>query len=232
MRFRYVAIVAPNPEAQQTFYEKLLELPRTTSTTKLGVGAPEVVGVRVGETELLFQPAPPGSTPTYHFAFRIPGNQFPEAKRWLAERADLLRHKSDDEFSWDFWDAKAVYVRDPAGNIVELLAFRGLDETERPFTSASLLGVAELGLPVYDVPATVAILNQTLALGLWDRTKPAPDLITPLGERGASFILVTLGRDWFLGERSGDYPLEIALDGVPKGELTLRDQPVLIRGGH
>jgi len=187
---------------------------------------------RIGETELVFQAALPGLAPSYHFAFRIPGNQFMQAKRWLAERAELLRQDGQDQFAWDFWNAMAVYTRDPAGNIVELLGFRGLAETEAPFTSASLLGLAELGLPVRDVHAAVAHFEETFAIGLWDRQESAPNQITPLGERGASLIVVSLGRPWFLGGRSRDYPLEIVLDGVQQGELQLPGQPVHIRGGN
>jgi catechol 2,3-dioxygenase-like lactoylglutathione lyase family enzyme len=222
MRFRRVLIAAPSPSELVAFYHDVLELPLARSTN-------DWPGVQVGETALLFEAAPRGTAPSYHFAFRVPGNQFPEAKRWLQGRASLLCHNGSDEIAWDFWNAMAIYTRDPAGNVLELLSLRRLEETSRPFTAASLLGLAELGLPVHDVVAAVALLNETFGIGLWDRERPAPDAITPVGERGASIIIASLGRPWFLGEASGDHPLDVVLDGAPHGDLRLPDQHTRIR---
>src|SRR2546426_318622 len=102
MRFRRVLIAASAPAELQGFYHDLLELPVVGSSE-------EQAGVQVGETALLFQAAPPGTEPSYHFAFRAPGNQFAEAKRWLHSRTRLLQHRGSDEVAWDFWDATAVY---------------------------------------------------------------------------------------------------------------------------
>ena len=224
MIFRTLAIAAPSPAAQRAFYEEVLELPITSASE-------HEVSIQVGESEVVFRQALPGTAPSYHFAFRIPGNQSAEAKRWLAERSQLLRRQGKDEFGWDFWSASAVYTRDPAGNIVELIAFRGLAEAGgEPFTSAFLLGLAEVGLPVRDVHAAVAELGEAFQIGLWDRASIVPGGITPIGERGASFIVVPLGHRWFLGCRSGNYPLEIVLGGVKDDELRLPGHPVHIFG--
>jgi catechol 2,3-dioxygenase-like lactoylglutathione lyase family enzyme len=212
MVFRRVVMAAPSTAAQRDFYNGLLELPLTASSDR-------EVAVQAGETELVFTTAAPGTSPSYHFAFRIPGNRFGQAKSWLQERAELIRHGGMDEFPWDFWNASAVYVLDPAGNIVELIGFRDLDETDMPFDVDSLLGLAEVGTPVHDVAETVTRLARTFAVGLWDRRQPSPERITPVGRRGASLIVVSLGRRWFLGPGSADHPLEIVLDDVAEGEL-------------
>ena len=223
MRFRRVVIAAASPAEQVAFYHDLLELPLARPTG-------EHAGVQVGETALVFEPAAAGTAPSYHFAFRVPGNQFTDAKRWLRERTPLLPHRGSDEVAWDFWDAMAVYTRDPAGNVLELLALRRLQETRRPFSASSLLGLAEFGLPVRDVDATVALLRETFGIGLWDRERPARDAITPVGARGASFILASLGRPWFLGDISDDHPLDVLLGSVREGALRLPGQQTRIRG--
>lgn len=47
----------------------------------------------------------------YHSAVLVPGDRFDAALTWLRERVDL-----------GFWDARACYCHDPAGNIVEPIA--------------------------------------------------------------------------------------------------------------
>src|SRR5207253_8425119 len=104
-----------------------------------------------------------GDAPTYHFAFRVPGDRFHEAKEWLSGRVDLLQEDGVNEFDWDFWDAHAVYAEDPARNVIELIAFAGLDEGGgAAFSGASILALAELGLPVADPRVAVASLAENV----------------------------------------------------------------------
>src|SRR5690242_17559175 len=75
-----------------------------------------------GETTLLFRAA--DDEPFYHFALLVPGDRFDAAHAWADERFELV----GGVFDFDNWDARAVYFLDPAGNIVELIAHRGLEE--------------------------------------------------------------------------------------------------------
>lgn len=209
---------------QRAFYGEVLGLP-------LDGDASEEVAFQAGRTRIRFRQAPPGTTPTYHFALRVPGNQFREAKSWLAERAALLRDEGQDEFVWDFWGALAVYAEDPAGNVIELIAFTGLQPAaDGEFGAASILGIAELGLPVADVHAAVAELRNTFGIGLWDRDEITPERLTPVGERGATFLVVRVGRIWHLGDAAADHPLEVTLAGVGEGRLELPGHPYVIQG--
>src|SRR5690348_7550136 len=110
MMFRKVVMAASSVAAQRSFYGELLELPLTVSSDL-------EVGVRAGETEVEFRKDAAAGGASYHFAFRIPGNRFAEAKEWLQARVPLLTADGQDEFPWDFWDARAVYALDPQRNV-------------------------------------------------------------------------------------------------------------------
>ena len=224
MEFVDVTMDAPSTADQRTFYGETLGLP-------LVEHAAEGVAFQAGRTRIRFRRAVPGTTPTYHFALRVPGDQFREAKSWLAERTELLRNGDQDEFDWDVWGALAVYARDPAGNVIELIAFADLPPLgEGEFGAASILGMAELGLPVADVQAAVAQLGDAFGIALWDRDEITPERLTPVGERGATFLVVRLGRVWHLGDAAADHPLEVTLGGVAEAGIELAGHPYSIRG--
>ncbi len=224
MEFIEVTMNAPSPGDQRAFYGDALGLP------VVGNAAHEVA-FQAGRTRIRFRRAPPGTTPTYHFALRVPGNQFREAKSWLADRTELLRDGDQDEFDWDFWGALAVYAQDPAGNVIELIAFADLPPLAADeFGAASILGMAELGLPVADVDAAVVDLRDTFGIGLWDRDEITPERLTPVGDRGATFLVVRVGRIWHLGEAAADHSLEVTLGGVGEASLELAGHPYSIRG--
>jgi catechol 2,3-dioxygenase-like lactoylglutathione lyase family enzyme len=224
MEFAEVRMDAPSPGDQRAFYGDALGLPVVDD-------ASEDVAFEVGRTRVRFRQAAPGTAPTYHFALRVPGNQFREAKSWLAGRTELLRDGDEDEFDWGFWGARAAYARDPAGNVVELIAFADLPPLgEGEFGAASILGIAELGLPVADVQAAAVELRDAFGIGLWDRDEITPERLTPVGERGATFLLVRLGRVWHLGDAAADHPLEVTLGGVGEAGIELAGHPYSIRG--
>ena len=104
--------------------------------------------IETGETELDFTAGE--GEPFYHFAFLVPGNRFAAALEWIGGRAGLLPDRETGEVVFDFenWDAYGCYFHDPAGNIVELVAHRGIDESDAtgPFAGTELLGFSELGL--------------------------------------------------------------------------------------
>ena len=215
---------APSLDDQRTFYGEVLGLSVVGDTA-------DEVAFQAGQTCVRFRRAQPGKAPTYHFALRVPTGQFNSAKSWLAARTELLRDGDQDEFDWDFWGALAVYARDPAGNVIELIAFAGLQPVAAgEFGSASILGMAELGLPVADVHATVGELSSRFGIGLWDRDEVTPERLTPVGERGATFLVVRLGRVWHLGDAAADHPLEVTLGGVEESSFELPGHPYSLRG--
>jgi catechol 2,3-dioxygenase-like lactoylglutathione lyase family enzyme len=227
MFFREIGIETTSPAQMLAFYAEILGLPTIA-------GAEDEAAVRAGATTLRFRSAAPRTKPSYHFALRVPGPAFADAKAWLAARTQLVSEDGQDEFDWDIWGARAVYSYDPAGNVIELIAFPSLDSPgETHFVPESLLGVAELGFPVADPHAAATQLAHTFGIGLWDHEEVTPDSVppdqlTPVGEQGATFLLSPLGRPWLFGGPAEDHALDIVLGGVREGTLKFDEHPYRI----
>lgn len=167
----------------------------------------------IGETELAFREGP--GEPFFHFALLVPGNRFDAALEWISDRAELLSDPATGEVVFDFdnWDALACYFHDPVGNIVELIAHRGLDESgvEGPFAASELVGLSELGL-VGDKRALLAEL-ESLGLEQWDGDLEDEARLAFVGEKGRTFILSPEGRGWLpTGRPAEAHPYEVDLE--------------------
>jgi catechol-2,3-dioxygenase len=169
----------------RTFYREALELPVAEDDAGRLV-------IEAGHTRLTFEPAPPGWAGFYHFAFNIPAERFTTAKAWLSERAALRRDQAgNDEFDFASWDARALYFDDPAGNIVEFIARRGVNES-----GAGLIQcVSEIGLVSDDVPALSGILCEQL--GIQAYRGAGSDTFAAVGDEQGLFICVRRRREWF-----------------------------------
>jgi hypothetical protein len=140
-----------------------------------------------------------GEATPHHFAFHVA-----DLEPWK-ERFEVT-----EEHDFSGWDgARAVYFRDPEQNVVEVLA------RPRPRPELTL---AEVGMPVEDVPAAVEALR---ALGVepyrdWDET------FAPLGAADGLLIVVRVGRGWFpYDEPAGTAPVAVTITATRPGELTL-----------
>lgn len=187
------------------------------------------VAVGEGALELVEHPRAT-SAPTHHVALRVAHDRLGAAATWLAAAAPLLPHDGATRVRWDFWDAEAVYCHDPAGTILELIAFRGLPASGRsgPFRADELLGLAEVGLPVDDVLATAAALAP-LGVTAWDGEPDAG--FAALGARGATLIAVPRGRGWFPTGAIADAPPRrvVLAGGDATGEVDVGGGAVLVR---
>jgi hypothetical protein len=175
----------------------------------------------VGATEVAFE-ATEGE-PFYHFALLVPGDRFDAALRWADKRVELLPGGAVDEVIFDFdnWDARACYFHDPAGNILELIAHRGIGENGATgeFDAPELLGVSELGL-VGD-PRDMAESLESLGLRLWDGTLGDPGRLAFVGERARTLILSPEDRGWLPTNRPAEpHPVDVTLAGQPTGDVT------------
>jgi catechol-2,3-dioxygenase len=140
----------------------------------------------------------PGRTSPHHFAFHVA-----DLEPWK-QRLDV-----GEEHDFSSWGgARAVYFRDPEKNVVELIA--------RPEARPEL-SLAEVGLPVEDVPAAVAALQDQLDLPAYDE---GDESFAPLGDDDGLLIIVRVGRSWFpVGEPSGSAPIEVRITGAGSGEV-------------
>ena len=192
MRFSEATLAGP--PGLSAFYRDVLGLPL------------EGPAVRVGETLLRFESE---DDAFYHFALLVPGDRFDAALEWARERVELL----GDVFDFDFWDARAVYFLDPAGNIVELIAHHELARSGRSgaFAANELVGVSELGI-VGDPPQLLREL-ETAGIELWDGSVEGENQLAFVGEQGRTLILSPPGRGWLpTGRPAEPHPVELVLD--------------------
>jgi catechol 2,3-dioxygenase-like lactoylglutathione lyase family enzyme len=205
-----------DPAALRPFYTDTLGLPLLDERAGQ-------FSVRAGASRLTFVAAP-GPPSVHHLAFNIPRDALPAAKAWLAARVPLLTQDGADEFDFHAWRARALYFRDLAGNILELIARQALPAAgAAPFGPAQILSVGEVGLPVAAVPATVAALGRDLALPPY---LDGEDTFAPVGDEAGLLIVVRAGRHWFptadaataapiAVTLAGDHARDYALPGTP-----------------
>ena len=199
------------------FYGDQLGFPMLADKGGLGFG--------VGGTRLEFSPTN-DREPFYHFALRVPRNRFVAAREWLARHVELLSEHDSNETTFQFpnWNAEACYAHDPGGNIVELIAHRGLlDESPNsgPFEATELLGVCEVGLVGHDPPAMARAL-EWLGVRLWDGTLEVPGRLAFMGAPDGTLILATPGRGWMpTGRAAESWAVEVEAVGVRNAEVTV-----------
>lgn len=210
MRFDWVRLNAPagSLPALDDFYVGRLGFERES-------------GLKIGETQLVLGAG--SGKPFYHFALLVPGDRFEAALDWIGERVELLPDRETGEVVFDFknWDAFACYFHDPVGNIVELIAHRGIEEsaTNGPFTAAELVGFSELGL-VGGKAEVAARLEDELGLEQWDGDLADEARLVFVGEKARTFILSPEGRGWLPTGRAAEaHPCEVVLSDTKSGAV-------------
>ncbi len=192
---------AGSMESLQRFYAGCLGVPAQA-------GNGDQLMLAVGDARLAFVPAADGERPFYHVVLLVPGNRYPAARAWLERCAELLSRPGQTAtiFRFDAWDADACYVHDPAGNIVELIAHRGVAETsgaDAPFAADELAGISELGLVVADPPAAARTLASA-GLALWSGSVEGTDALAFVGRQAHTLILCAPGRPWLPTQRPAE----------------------------
>ena len=201
MHIRHLQLASHDRSALAAFYLETLGLP--------GVIGKHDFTCTVGSSTLSFIEAG-GHEPThYHVAFNIPPKQLNDAKRWLAKRVSLVTDASgDDKFHFDHWNADAIYFYDPAGNLIELIARQGLSaQPVKPFSSAALLGISEIGIVTDDVIAAVKGIQSHTGSPIYRGT--LDENFTPVGDEHGLLIVVKRGRLWYPDSRLAAAPAPI-----------------------
>jgi hypothetical protein len=178
----------------------------------------------VGPDELAFQAAAGDARPFYHFAFLVPGDRFEAAHAWLGDLAKLLPSSGTEEtvFDFGFWDALACYVEDPAGNIVELIAHRGVAErgAQGRFSAGELAGISEIGLVLPDPAGAAQQLEHELGLDPW--SGDAASGLGFVGRRAHTLIVSKVERGWLPTGRPAEiHPVAVTVTGAGTGESDL-----------
>jgi hypothetical protein len=206
---------------------------------RLGLEAAEVkrdsLRFHVGGRNLTFARATGSAEPFNHFALLVPGNRFEEASRWMDDRLQLLPDPESGDILFDFrnWDAQASYCLDPAGNIVEFIAHRGVAEnaSRGPFGPDELAGFSEVGLVVNDKLETAQTLASEVGLHIWDGDLYDPRRLVFVGERARTLILCPVGRGWLPTDRPAEmHPVEVVVKGSRTGGSLLPGSPHRIVG--
>jgi catechol 2,3-dioxygenase-like lactoylglutathione lyase family enzyme len=226
MHFEAVTLAAPASglASLDGFYRGALAL----------AGADREAGVLelvIGESRLCFVPGPAAAF--YHVALLVPGDRFGPAHAWMAGHAELLPDGSGSTvFEFPGWQAQACYFHDPAGNIIELIAHRGIGEHGHtgPFAAGELIGLSEVGL-VGDPAAMAAALERGLGLPLWDGDVTAPPRLGFVGARARTFVLAPVGRGWVpTGRGAEPHPVSAVLGGTRSRAVGLEAGRHRIRG--
>jgi catechol-2,3-dioxygenase len=191
-------------DEQKRFYGERLGLP-------ILADARDELAIGVGATRLRLRRSSRSPSP-FHFAVNVPENRFAEAKRWAAERAELIAHDGSDEFDFAGWNAHSVYFLDADENVLELIARHDLpNASESPFGADSLLEISEVGLSVPDVGETVAFIEDELGHPLFSGDRRG---FAAVGDQRGLFIVVPAGHPWFPTDRAtAPSPLTVAVAG-------------------
>jgi catechol 2,3-dioxygenase-like lactoylglutathione lyase family enzyme len=226
VRFAHVRL-----EASRASVPRLVDFYGRTLDLNVEVAGPDRLVFAIGETTMEFVDEIGESF--YHFALLVPGNRFDRAIKWAGARTELLPDPDSGEMDFEFenWNASACYFHDPAGNVVELIAHRGLHEAslEGEFEPGELVGLSELGL-VGDSPGMAQRLADDMGLQLWDGTLENPERLAFVGEKGRTLILAQPGRGWLPTGRAAEaHPVEALLLGRAECETQLEGGRYRIR---
>ena len=165
------------------------------------------------KTKIFFEKADSGN-PFYHFAINIPSNKISEAHDWLQERVELLWLHDYENHIADFqnWNAKSVYFKDPAGNIVELISrFDLKEDVGEKFSAKYFRSVSEIGLVFTDelFEKRVSEILSVYHLEYFSKQPPL-NQFRAIGDDNGLFICVPENRPWYptMDANSFAYPMK------------------------
>ncbi len=214
-RFPEITLYTSKLKEQCEFYSKILKFPIINHNNT-------EFSMQIGESILRFKEVKDGTEPTYHYAINIPSNKYKLAQEWLSKKTPLL---GDDIFYFDFWDAHAMYFRDPAGNIGELIARHTLDnDRSGKFSVSDLLCVSEIGTPVENPSDLAAELKTAYNLDAFGSSMF-------IGDENGLFVVVPVDRMWFPDYvlKASVHPTEIYISDQGKNEFKFQNYPYNIK---
>jgi catechol 2,3-dioxygenase-like lactoylglutathione lyase family enzyme len=217
-RFSEITLDTSMLEEQFEYYANVLEFPVISRDETQ-------FAVQLGESILRFKAVKDGTEPFYHFAINIPSNKHKKAQKWLSSRTPLLM---DEETGggvlyFDFWDAHAMYFKDPAGNIGEFIARHTLDnDREGEFGIEDLLCLSEIGTPVESISDLGSALHENYGLDTYGESMF-------IGDEHGLFVAAPPGRMWFPEnvQRAQIHPVELWLTDKGPEKYQYQDYPYI-----
>lgn len=219
MKIRHLHLQTARLDALRTFYADVFDRqPRPLN---------DGFAIEFGRTTVEFSHVS-SAEPRYHFAVNVPNQRFRETADRLADRTTLLSAGGDTEFYFEAMHADAVYCRDPAGNIVELIARRNLTTPDEDSHRNSFLEVSEIGLPVSDVVRFASAFDAKLGV---TPHVPGSESFAAVGDDHGLFILTATGRDWFpTDDPAALYPVTVTIDRPLPEPYRVPEHPYTIAG--
>ncbi|GCE24426.1 VOC family protein [Dictyobacter kobayashii] len=223
MHIRALILQTRQLAEQKEFYTAILGLPLFNETAT-------AFTIQAGTTRLTFQETQ--QEVLYHIAFTIPRNKFEQAKRWIAQRITLLPTKAgDDEIFFSGLNARSFYFGDADNNILEYMVHNSLDyEAAGDFGPEDVLRVSEIGLPVEDVLARAAQLEEQQGIVSYPAESQISDAFAYLGDISGQFVVVKAGRPWLPTETVPAIvsPVQVVIDGLREQQFQLASYPYTI----
>jgi catechol 2,3-dioxygenase-like lactoylglutathione lyase family enzyme len=196
----------------------------------LGLATGDGPTVRVGGAELAFTAGE--GEPFHHVALLVPGDRFAAAHTWLGERVPVLPGRDGGTvFDFSFWDALACYFHDPAGNILELIAHRGLAErgASGAFAAAELAAISEVGVVTARPADAVAALERELGLELWSGGVEDTGGLGFVGRKAHTLVVSGAGRGWLpTGRPAEPHPVNVTFTGTEARTVELPGAPARV----
>jgi catechol-2,3-dioxygenase len=203
MKINEIKLATNDLNQTVSFYTQTLGLTTAKQTDKH-------VSLHAGTSILTFTQDNTCTTPIYHFAFNIPHNQLPDAIKWLEKRTPILPVTAESNIAeFSTWNANAIYFTDNNGNLLEFIARHDLNNNSNtPFSAASIQCISEIGIAVPNVPAYTAQLNLN-----YFAKQPPQEKFAALGDDEGLLIIAEENRNWFpTNIPAGRFPLEIHFD--------------------
>src|SRR5215210_2961824 len=189
MIIKELTLLTNNLASTEEFYAKKLAFP---VLDKSNIG----ISFSIGHTVLSFKLLA-DKNPYYHFAFSIPSNQIADAQSYIAQRTNILPYNSESTVA-DFsnWNAHAFYFHDHQNNILECIAHHDLpNASNQPFTSSSIIGICEIGIPVVDVSEACKTIHDEFDVPYFKKG-PRLNVFSVMGDEHGLFIVTQAGRGW------------------------------------
>ena len=169
--------------------------------------------------------------PQYHFTISIPTNQIEACLEWILNQK-AINPDTNEEITIPLWkdylngaeivrrnlyNSQSVFIQDPAGNVVELLARHDKPEIrDGAFNKDMFIGISEVGIVTRDIRKTATLLKDTFGA---DEVQGSSNSFKPIGGATGLLKLIVPGKPWI--------PTDNELAVSHEMELTIRHSEVL-----